>query len=149
MLTRACCRYAELFEGSQCSESSLAETETAAHGSLRHAVGAYLLGLWGLPDSIVRAVGYHACPRQNESSPAADEQPGRAETLLPEEPGTPGGFTALTALHAAHALLSAEQPCFGPAEQLDQEYLERVGCAGRVARWQEICAQQLSTGVVS
>ena len=58
-----------------------------ANGTTHAEVGAYLLGLWGLPDPIVEAVAWH-------------HNPG----------GCPGkAFTPLTAVHAADAIVRTDR----------------------------------------
>ena len=73
--------------------------------SVTHAeVGAYLLGLWGLPDSIVESVAYHhkpaACPNI--------------------------GFCALTALHAADFQTSNQSFAGIPSPLPDMKYLSEL-----------------------
>jgi putative nucleotidyltransferase with HDIG domain len=85
-----------------------AEAERRVFGTSHAEVGAYLLGLWGLPDAIVEAVAWHHAPA-----------------------GCPGTtFTALTAVHAADAVLRAKD-----GTRPDREYLERLGLADRFGAW--------------
>ena len=80
--------------------------------SVTHAdVGAYLLGLWGLPRVVVEAVSSH-------HDPAAIGEPARDPTL---------------AAYVAHALLAGET--------VDELYLARAGCGDRLARWQELATE--------
>jgi HD-like signal output (HDOD) protein len=88
------------------------------HRAARHpAIGGYLLGLWGLPEAIVNAATFHHNPVLS-----ADKE-----------------FTALAAVHVADVLVteryceeSSNQPAF------DYQYLERIGCIGRLASWKEL-----------
>ena len=90
---------------------SPADAERRVLGTSHAEVGAYLLGLWGLPDAIVEAVAWH-------------HNPG----------GCPGGaFTPLTAVHAADAIVRA-----GEGAKPDAEYLNRLGLADRWGRWLEL-----------
>ncbi len=73
-------------------------------------VGAYLLGLWGLPPSIVEAVAFYRNPG----------------ALPPTD-----GFRPLTALHAAAALDPHHEPELAP----DEEYLAGVGVLDRLEKW--------------
>lgn len=77
----------------------------------RAAAGAFLLGIWGLPDPMVEAVARHRRPRT---------LPGRHD--LP---------TAI--VHAACALQPNDE---GIA--LDEAFLADVGLAGHLARWREV-----------
>lgn len=74
--------------------------------------GAYLMALWGLREPIVEAIAHRGSP---------GDSPDRA-------------FTALTAVHAADALLAE-----GGVREVDVDYLERIGRRGRLETWQEIC----------
>ncbi len=84
-------------------------------------VGAYLLGLWGLPDPIVEAVAFHHSPSK----------------CLEEK------FAPLTAVHAANALEhepsdAGEDP---NASRLDTEYLGQLGLAERLPAWRDLHAE--------
>jgi HD-like signal output (HDOD) protein len=86
-------------------------------------VGAYLLGLWGLPVPIVEAAAYH-------HTPAAVAQT---------------GLDVLAVVHIADALVGAELPEIpGVVENwtLDPVYLEKLGVLGELPRWQGIAQQQ-------
>jgi HD-like signal output (HDOD) protein/ActR/RegA family two-component response regulator len=97
----------------------LAEAETQRLGVSHAAVGAYLLGLWGLPEAIVRAVAFH-------------HTPGRC-------PG--GGFDALAAVHVgdalAHELYASH--VIGAPSALDAPYLDEAGLLGQLPAWREAC----------
>ena len=72
-------------------------------------IGAYLLALWGVPDSVIRAVEHHhSLDRAN----------------LKE-------FDPLLAVHLAQNLEPARK------KQLDMSILERLGLADRIPDWQE------------
>jgi putative nucleotidyltransferase with HDIG domain len=87
---------------------SAADAERRVLGTTHAEVGAYLLGLWGLPDALVEAVAWH-------------HNPG----------GCPGStFTALTAVHAADAIVRAVD-----GARPDAEYLARLGLSHRWAAW--------------
>jgi HD-like signal output (HDOD) protein len=84
-------------------------------------VGAYLLGLWGLPFSIVEAVAYHHRP-----------------AAVPE-----GDCELLAAVHAADALVDAR----GPA--LDKVFLANKGFDSRLPQWQAIAAVEAARGAAA
>jgi putative nucleotidyltransferase with HDIG domain len=84
------------------------EAERRVLGTSHAEVGAYLLGLWGLPDALVEAVAWH-------------HNPGAC-------PGTT--FTALTAVHAADAIVRAET-----GAKPDADYLARLGLTDRWVHW--------------
>lgn len=72
------------------------------------AAGAYLLGLWGLPDPIVEAVAFQYGPRHTRT----------------------GGFWVAGAVHVASALVNGTE--------VDTEYLRSVGQLGKLPQWQEL-----------
>jgi HD-like signal output (HDOD) protein len=76
-------------------------------------IGAYLLGVWGVPFSIVETTAYHHVP----SRAAVDVSP------------------VLAAVHVASAMVSAaDQP--GTAPVMDHGFLEHAGLAGELEAWQ-------------
>ena len=89
--------------------------ERAALGASHAEVGGYLLGLWGLPVSLVEAAIYHHRPA---TCPAK-------------------GFAPLSAVHAANVLeherAADEDPSLRP--QLDEQYLAALGMQGREEVW--------------
>lgn len=94
-------------------------SETALIGTSHGEVGAYLMGVWGLPDSIVESLAFHhfpsRCPHRQ--------------------------FSALTAVHAAdflHYAIAGGAPFQGPG-LVDQAYLAELGVLGRLRTWKEAC----------
>lgn len=111
--------YHEIVRHAMTTQQPLSEAEFASFGCTHAQVGAYLLGIWGLPDSIVEAVAFHhipdACPAQT--------------------------FSPLTAVHAANVLeheLGGEERDL-PAPLFDAPYLTRLGLANRVTVWRDLC----------
>ncbi len=101
--------------GAMLSENlTAADAERRLFGASHAEVGAYLLGLWGLPDPLVEAVAWHhnpsACPGNS--------------------------FTPLTAVHIADAVLRADEGVLP-----DMDYLERLGLAERWDVWKELPAK--------
>lgn len=86
-------------------------------GATHADVGAYLLSLWGIPQAVVAAVGYHHRPAK----------------LLEKE------FSAVTAVYAAEVIVhgvSEEPGADSPAySEFDLEYLEGLGLADRLPEW--------------
>jgi putative nucleotidyltransferase with HDIG domain len=95
------------------------EAERALFNTTHAEVGAYLLGLWGLPDGIVEALAYHHTPH-----------------LCPHH-----AFTPLTAVHVANALIHEMNVVDGgrQREPVDLDYLTQVGLDDRLAVWREHC----------
>jgi HD-like signal output (HDOD) protein/CheY-like chemotaxis protein len=95
---------------------SLQDAEREVLGSTHAEIGAYLLGLWGLPDPIIEAVALHHCP-----GACADK-----------------AFGLLCAVHAANALEeehSCDRESQGRDSQLDLTYLDAIGKASRLEDW--------------
>jgi HD-like signal output (HDOD) protein len=109
--------YAEVFESARKDGMTLVEAERAKFGASHAEVGGYLLGLWGLPISLVEAAAYHHHPR-------------RCPTKV---------FTPLTAVHAANIMEQEESVIPGPASrpELDGEYIAGLGLAAREQVWRE------------
>jgi putative nucleotidyltransferase with HDIG domain len=95
------------------------QAEREAFATTHAEVGAYLLGLWGLPNDLVEAVAFHHEPGQ---SPCQE-------------------FGPLTAAHAANAFARAK-----PGEPtsaitgLDMAYLDRVGVREQLDAWRALGA---------
>jgi HD-like signal output (HDOD) protein len=99
----------------------LAVCEWEAFGCSHNAVGAYLLGLWGLADSIVEAVAWH-------------HQPAHAQ---------PTAFSALIAVHAAdyyenqmHVHASFEED-----SSIDEPLLSQLGLQPQLLSWSKACQE--------
>ncbi|HSX65404.1 MAG TPA: HDOD domain-containing protein [Pseudoxanthomonas sp.] len=86
------------------------EVDVDGTGFPSHAeVGAYLLGMWGLPGAIIEAVAHHHAPgRVNHSE-----------------------FDAVGVVHVAVTLSQGLQP--------DLEYLQKMRVADRLPAWQQAC----------
>ena len=93
------------------------DLEEEVFGFTHSKIGAYLVGLWGLPDPIVEAILFHETPAECSTA-----------TLSP-----------LTFLHVANAF---EEEDIGTAYlgiplNIDQKYLGKAGLAHRVSKWAE------------
>lgn len=100
----------------------LTAAETKVFGATHAEVGAYLLGLWGLPVPIVEAVALHHQPAASLSS----------------------DFSPLTAVHVANCL-EAERARPGSGAgliELDTEYLARIKQLDRLDRWRRLFHEQ-------
>lgn len=86
-------------------------------------IGAYLLGLWGLPLPIVEAAAYHHNPSQ-----------------VPHQ-----AFDCLAAVHVADALAHTQGsmlPSTGfTPPSLDRQYLADLGVTDRIAEWESMAAE--------
>jgi HD-like signal output (HDOD) protein len=96
------------------------QAEREVFGSSHGEVGAYLLGLWGLPDSLVEAVAFHHDPHRTVHH----------------------GFNALTSVHLANALTLQKSPSRSETEPpLNQEYLDELQIAANVPEWQNLATE--------
>jgi HD-like signal output (HDOD) protein len=103
------------------------EQERESFGATHAEVGAYLLGLWGLPDAAVEAARLHHAPL---ASPARD-------------------FLPLTAAHVADCLVPrTEAEGATPSARLDEQYLAEIGRAERLPIWRA-AVQQLHSAPTS
>lgn len=87
-------------------------------------IGAYLLGVWGVPLSIVEAVAYHHAPCALQSD---DRE-------------------VLAAVHVADALVNGAGPSARrPYEQelLDVQFIEDIGATALLPQWREIADGEL------
>lgn len=92
--------------------------EREVFGATHAEVGAYMIGLWGLPDTVVEAVAYH-------------HSPGECVHV---------GFCPLSAVHIADVL---EQECHhsntsGRPPALAEDYLRRLQVWDRLPQWRAL-----------
>ncbi len=87
-------------------------------GTTHAEVGAYLMGLWGLPDLIVEGIAYHHTPAHHMATT----------------------FSPLTAVHVANALEHEAHPSADQAHpfEIRLDYLSGLGLADRLDRWREL-----------
>ncbi len=92
-------------------------------GTSHAEVGAYLLGLWGLPDLMLEPVMFHHRPSE-----------------LKEK-----AFSVLTAVHVANALLPTEHgPTYTPdISGIDIAYLSSINMLKNLLDWQELFHQMI------
>lgn len=107
--------YTEVRERAESEERTIHEVERDVLGATHAEVGAYLLGLWGLPDTIVEALAFHHSPRLSRCQ----------------------DFTPLTVVHAVDSL-DYEDRSHGEAaapDKHDEDYLRAVGVLDRLESW--------------
>ncbi|QDU54202.1 response regulator [Aeoliella mucimassa] len=106
-------QYDELRAHALETETPLHELELAEFQASHADLGAYLLGLWGLPASIVEAIVWHHTPYHS----------------------THDRFTPLAAVHAAECLLGANRNPMGEASEISHEFLDRFHRNERIGVW--------------
>ena len=96
---------------------SEAEAERQIFQTTHAEIGAYLLGLWGLPHRVVEAVAFHHNPSQIPASL----------------------FTPLSALYIAEVFYYyGDEDLFSePEKYFDVEYLNRIGVMEKVKTWHQ------------
>lgn len=104
------------------------EAERRRLGATHAEIGGYLLELWGLPDPVVLAIGFHDLP----SGVPEENYPSSCPAH---------GFTALTAVHVANYFHEDEQRAshgYPPAEA-DVAHLNRLGFTEKLGLWWDAC----------
>jgi HD-like signal output (HDOD) protein len=117
-------RYRKCLEEARRDGVPIAVAERRVLGVTHGEVGAYLIGLWGLPSSIIEALAHHPDPSLCVNSE----------------------FSTLTAVHVACSLEDARHKgtfAVGDARTvwpgLNTAYIEKLGLTSRVPVWREAC----------
>lgn len=103
--------YKEVLQLAHLEQMPMTDAERQVFGATHAEVGAFLLGLWGLPTQLVEAVAWHHNP---------------LGCVLE-------GFTPLTAVHAAETLLALDE-----GDPTNLEYLDHLGLGGRLDEWRQL-----------
>jgi HD-like signal output (HDOD) protein len=117
-------QFAEVRRRARAERRAYHEVEQEAFGASHAGVGAYLLGMWGLPFPIVEAAAYHHTPR-----------------LVPA-----GERRLLAAVHLADALVSAADPdaaAPGAEHRLDIGFLDACGIAPNLVQWMQWAREEV------
>lgn len=113
-------KYGEALRLARDTNVPLREAENSTIGCGHSEVGAYLMGLWGLPDGVIEAIAYH-------------DEPGRCPMTQ---------MTPLIAVHAANALVHR---CIdgGAAHEAElcMDAIAAIGCDQRVDAWTRLVQQ--------
>jgi len=114
-------KYKAVIEQNRQSSAPSWQIEEQIFGATHADIGAYLLGLWGLPESVVEITHHHHLPNNC-----------KLEHCF-----------ALAAVHVANVLVSdPELKNRGQVNSLDEAYLEKYGLTDHIADWQE-CLKKL------
>jgi HD-like signal output (HDOD) protein len=110
-------QYKKVWDEARQRQLPVWQVEQNEFGATHADVGAYLLGLWGLPNPIVEAVALQHCP---------------SLCIAP-------GFAPLAALHVASAFAHEKEG--DPAEtcRIDENYLTNFGLAECLPNWRDVC----------
>lgn len=88
-------------------------------GTSHAEVGAYLLGIWGLPENLVETVAFHHYPSRLGSGPN----------------------NTLTALHVAENLIGTGNDSIKTSERLDNEYFIATDLPAKLTEWSKFCLE--------
>ncbi len=118
--------FARVLRHSAQHKLSMAEAEMELLGTTHASMGAYLLGLWGLPDPIIEAAAYHHAPQAQ-----------------------PDGGSLLTAItHVSDVLANHRPDDFQALENLpglDREFLDHAQLSPQLSGWHQLCVDILAT----
>jgi len=104
---------------------TVAEAEFQKFGCTHAEVGAYLLGLWGLPGSVVQAVAWHHAPARSADI----------------------AFGPVIAVHVAAQYDHRLHPdADNQIPNLDENLLGKLGLLNRTAIWWKICHELNTRG---
>jgi HD-like signal output (HDOD) protein len=95
---------------------SLWEAEERIFGAHHGSVGAYLLGIWGLPNPIIEALAFHHQPKSFSLAK----------------------FDVLTAVHIADALEQENGAREAPEGMINMAYLSELGLVHHLPLWQNL-----------
>lgn len=117
-------QYSLVLEQCQNDGKLVWEVEQDLFGVSHAEVGAYLLGLWGLPDDIVEAVAYHHHPSHCVHQ----------------------SFSPLTAVHVANWITyhSQESPAENPDNLLESAYVQLSRLTEKLPLWEQRCLQLIN-----
>lgn len=125
-------RYQETLKLLVNPECTLMEAEQETFGATHAEVGAYLLGLWGIPNLIIEAVAFHHRPAESLAQTLAFSHRS-AENFGPT-------LTPLIAVHVANGLVEEKDShaLEGNHPYFDLEFLTDLGFADRLQIWREL-----------
>jgi HD-like signal output (HDOD) protein len=109
-------RYQEAIYAARDEHSPIWRKELALLGTSHAEVGAYLLGLWGFPNSVVEAVAFH-------------HQPSKSKNNM---------VSPLTAVHVADSILTSSKRKYSQDPVGDVDYLYEVGVHECMEGWSEL-----------
>ena len=110
-------QYAKVWHNARQNKIPLWQAEQTELGATHAEVGAYLMGLWSLPNPIVEAVALHHTPAVCVAT----------------------GFSPLTAVHVANSFAHEKSGAAAETAPIDLDYLTKFGLADRLPEWREVC----------
>jgi len=127
-------KYKEVMALIETTGCSAVEAEYTVMDTSHAELGAYLLGLWGLPDSVVESIAFHHKPSKLIEGLTAKTS--NIDNLKQQ----PREITALTAVHVANALIMHEDYSFNTTSfpYVDMSYLETLGLENKLPEWVDL-----------
>ena len=119
-------RYGDAINFAEKAGAEINVAETEYFNSSHAGIGAYLLGLWGLPDTVIEAIAFHHNPGD----------------FFGEE------FGPLAAVHAADVIYHELHPNATSIEKLkfDESFLKNLEVGHKVEKWRALCQEIVASG---
>ena len=113
--------YRQLLSEAQGTGRNLLDLEYEAFGTSHAEIGAYLMGLWRLENSIIEAIAFHHLPARSMTR----------------------DIGLLTAVHVGNTLdHEARTPAGEKTElQCEAEYLNKLEITSRIPQWRQVCRE--------
>jgi HD-like signal output (HDOD) protein len=113
--------YRQVLTEAQGTGKNLLDLEYEAFGTSHAEIGAYLMGLWRLENSIIEAIAFHHFPAKSMSQ----------------------NIGLLAAVHVGDALDHEAQTPSGENTELqcDTEYLDKLEITRRIPQWRQVCSE--------
>jgi len=121
LATRAPEHFKRALKGAEAEARPLFVVETELMGVSHAEVGAYLLGIWGLPSPVVEAVAHHHHPAR-----------------VPQDSLDAVGIVYISNILAHQVADRAPMPGSSSRLEIDPEYLDRIGVSEQFPSWQDM-----------
>jgi len=121
LATRAPEHFKRALKGAETEGRPLHAVETERMGVSHAEVGAYLLGIWGLPSPVVEAVAHHHHPAR-----------------VPPDSLHAVGIVYVCNILAHQVADRAPLPESSSQLEIDPEYLDKIGVSEQFPSWQEM-----------
>ena len=120
LLSKMTKKYEEALLLAEAEQLTLCSAEKKIFDTVHGDIGAYLMGLWGMPGSVVEAIGFHH---------RLDDYPNKK-------------FTPVVAVHAANAIYYEHRPkeVIGVPHTIATTSLQALGPTDTINEWRELCA---------
>ncbi|MDR4498588.1 MAG: response regulator [Candidatus Scalindua sp.] len=141
-------RYKKVKEFIDMTGGSFVEAEYAVLKTSHAELGAYLLGVWGLPDNIVETIAFHHEPSKlvenifiklNNDSNKGKEEKNSGGSIIKFQSfnNSPLEFASLTAVHVANALLMQKgcTPETTVFPYIDMLYMKTLNLKDKLPKW--------------